>query len=270
MWEDKLHTGVEAHLCLAISERVPYLESLWLRASCLCTELFRSLKTVDGAPQVTSKLRRTVIRLDTGEDLGGVSLPEDCRDCEDPQHIDPKVHRTQASLKTQKLATHLLDLQSGGAFPQAQRFMVFSWRSDFEFGGRYCHVWDIATRSVTRFPKIITHLPGYLHCGELNYRDQIYLIRDHEKENWIGDRSKIQVALFHEVSWKETCEGTRVPLTGELKDKGFHLCGRGLLSLGYLQGLEEEERRAGRVEAGVSRLPKMEGMERACVVIDEV
>ncbi|KAF1914806.1 hypothetical protein BDU57DRAFT_305096 [Ampelomyces quisqualis] len=116
IWEDKQHADAAVHLCIAISERIPNLDSLWLRASCICTEWFHSLKTVGGTPELTSKLRRAFIRLKYREESESLGLPAKCGDCEDPRHIEPLTGKplgarhNEAALTTHKLDTHLLDL----------------------------------------------------------------------------------------------------------------------------------------------------------------
>jgi len=95
------------HLCIAISERVPSLESLRLRLSCLCTDVFRKL-----SPTKPSNLCRAFICLDTSP-LKESHLAVDCNvgDCAIPRRLGGRVRGNwHGALLLVKLTNHLLDL----------------------------------------------------------------------------------------------------------------------------------------------------------------
>jgi hypothetical protein len=157
IFEDQPVSDPKDHLCQAISKHLPRLESLRLRLSCICLELFDSLSSTSGAP-ATSRLRRAFIRLDCCPDAGrNVAVPEEVCDCSLP--LPKRIYKTgrgnHGPLTRNKIITHLLDLQALGAFPELERFILWSWSSNFNYRDRHCHVQDIATRTITHYPKIV-------------------------------------------------------------------------------------------------------------------
>jgi hypothetical protein len=272
--EDESTSDPNKHLCLAISDRVAELETLRLRLSCICTDLFRSLRP-SAAPQATSKLRRVFIRLDTspGKETH-ISVPVGVRDCALPQLPDvnnPSREDRFAHypLTMEKLQEYLLDLEAAGAFPELQRFIVWSW-DVIGIGARerHCHVLDIATRSVTHYPKLMSSRLGDLQLSvSLNPNfDTWYLIRDHDQRDWFGGRKMLERALLHEVSWKERADGVRMPPSGKLETKETRMCSDGLLGLDEV--ITKDRDMMGQPGTSGSRLPDMMGFSRARVSLD--
>jgi hypothetical protein len=259
------------HLCLAISDRVPHLESLRLRLSCLCTQVFR---TPSQASKTTSKLRRAFIRFDTSPGREShLAIPVDVTDCELSHGAPAERHmagepyrRDRNALKMQKMMTHLMDLREAGAFPQLERFILWKWldcgaAEDAEF-----RIGDIATRSITHYPKLLMpfqrwDVPG---LGDMNH-ESVYMVRDHN-EDWLGDRKHLEAALLYEVSWREMADGIRLPPVGKLDNKETRLCPGGLIPWEIVKAKEEEQLRNGEEP----RLPDVTAFAATRVSVDKL
>jgi hypothetical protein len=265
--EDKPASDPADHLCLAISDHLPRLESLRLRLSCLCLSLFRSLSATNGAAKV-SKLHRAFIRLDTTPDIERtLAVAEEVRDCDLP--LDKRVYRTargdHGPLTVKKISAQLLDLQAYGSFPELERFILWSWKSDFNRKNSYAHVRDIATRTIMRYPKLsiqqTQNLPE-MHQGEYS----VFMIRDHDREDYFGGRRMMESALLHEVNWQEGQDGIRQPPISKLKSATTRLHPDGLVSLEVAKAREAKAMR----EGGNPYLPNMEHFTRAKVLIEHM
>jgi hypothetical protein len=274
--DDESTSDPDKHLCLAISERVAELETLRLRLSCICTDLFRSLRP-SAAPKVTSKLRRVFIRLDTSPGKEShITVPVDVRDCalhrSSNANIRPPQYRfSHDPLTMEKMQEYLLGLQTAGAFPELQRFIIWSWDvAGIGARERHCHVLDIATRSVTHYPKLMSSRLGDLRLSVAlipNF-DTWYLLRDHDQRDWFGGRKMLEKALLHEVSWKERADGVRMPPSGKLGTKETRICSDGLLELDEV--IAKDRDMMGQPGTSGSRLPDMIGFSRARVSLDRL
>jgi hypothetical protein len=260
------------HLCLVISDRVPHLESLRLRLSCLCTELFRSLSQVGS----TSKLRRAYIRLDNSPvKESHLMIPVFVTDCglsglagPGPRdRVAGEPHRARNALTIQKLMTHLLNRHEAGAFPQLERFILWKWlEPDLSTAeDTYIRVRDVATRSITRYPKKLMQFANIIpDLGDMYY-ETIHMVRDHNDENWLGNRKHLEAALLHEVSWMEATNGVRLPPTSKLDDKETRLCTDGLQSWEATKAKHDKRRRNGGTPEG---LPDVTAFASTKVLVD--
>jgi hypothetical protein len=270
IWAEELDDKSADHLCHALSEILPRLETLHLRLSCLCPDLFRSLASTSQT-QKTSRLRRAYIFLESLHPHREQEMEESLlvqgwnfHRIRDPSH---KV------MTTQELTRRLLDLHAAGTFPKLQRCIVYSGVIDFNRLDGYCQIRDIATRSITRFPVLHVRnalkwdIPG-IKSTDLHW---IYMIRSRHQENFFGTSHAIHQALLHEVAWKERGQGVRLPPVGLLKDTQLLLCPDGLLSLAYLERRLEEQRRNG-TASDISELclPSTEDCTRARVMIQQL
>lgn len=220
------------HLCHAISEQIPHLETLNLRLSCICTEIFLSLSSrfsSDGT-QPTSTLRRALITFDTGvETERHGELHVELRDCLSAPSGHTRYSSAGATtLAKQKVFKHLLDLQADGAFPDLQRFIVFSWNTDAEFPTRYLTVRDAATRTVKKFPKLGEQGFRIRWEGDLEefQEDTPWLIKDEAGMDWVGSTRRMGRAVLHEVRWSEDKHGGGVrtpPSTSKSRDETVRL-----------------------------------------------
>jgi hypothetical protein len=246
IWEDAPVLEPHDHMCLAISDHIPHLETLYLRVSCICTDLFRSL-SLSNSEQTTSNLRRAFIRLDTSPDAElQIGLSEAVHDCKVPRSKStkrkPRPAYTPLSLE---VYNQLLDLQESGAFPQLQRFILYSWAADSGRTAQHCLVRDIATRSIIRFPKCSVNftegwkLPKYLDPVPWN-NPQLYAIQNHDGRELYGRRRDLEKALLHEVSWREEGNGVRLPPVGTLEHEDLRLCEDVLLAGGVVARKESE------------------------------
>jgi hypothetical protein len=236
VWENTPVTESDSHLCLAISGHIPRLETLYLRVSCICIDLFHNLSPSNSG-QTTSNIRRAFIRLDTSPDAEGqIGLSGVVHDCKVPRS---KGNRRAPSSASSPLGLevydHLLNLQASGAFPQLQRFIMYSWAADDGRTAQHCLVRDIATRSKTRFPKCLVSFPdGWSAPKRLEpiyYKaTQMYAIRNHDQRQLYGRRRDLEKALLHEVLWTEIRNGVRLPPVGSLEHEDLRLCEDGLLA----------------------------------------
>jgi hypothetical protein len=260
-----------SHLCLAVSDRMSHLESLRLRVSCLCTQLFGSLSP---ETQKTSKLRRAFIRLDNSpEKESHLSIPVVVRDCELPRSAPRAVagarQDTQNALTVQKVMTHLMYLQKAGAFPELERFVLWKWTQDDLAGsGSHFRVRDVARRSITYYPKawVQFNIKEIPELNDVGY-ESVYMVRDHNHAVWLGDRKMLEAALLHEVYWRETADGARVAPNGEL-DRETHLCVKDLVSWDVVKAREDELVRSGLQEH--LRLPNMAEFANTTVLVDKL
>jgi hypothetical protein len=78
--------------------------------------------------------------------------------------------------------------------------------------------------------------------GDMNH-DTVYMIRDHNDEDWLGNRKHLEAALLHEVSWMEMTNGVRLPPTSKLDNKETRLCTDGLIPWEVMKAKEDEQRR---------------------------
>ncbi|KAH7067012.1 hypothetical protein BKA63DRAFT_523571 [Paraphoma chrysanthemicola] len=269
MYEDKPVNDPKDHLCLAISDRLPHLETLRVRLSCICTGLFSSLSST-ATTQPTSKLRRAFIRCDTSPDLEShLGIASQVCDCKLPQSKAGSRGQSYGALAVDKFAVLLLGLQAAGAFPDLQRFILFSWKGKDNKFDNYLHIRDIATRSTTHYPAKFTMRGGNdLNVPELEDKDYTcYMIRSHDFTDFVGDRKDLEAAVLHEVAWKELPTGVRLAPTGRLIHKTPRLCPVGLISASYLRIKEQELISSGAIEA--PWLPDAASMARAAVIVDE-
>ncbi|OAL04712.1 hypothetical protein IQ06DRAFT_100329 [Phaeosphaeriaceae sp. SRC1lsM3a] len=265
------------HLCHAISEHIPRLETLYLRLSCICTELFRSLSTdqTSTQPQPSSTLRRALITFDVGNERERRNeLHVESRDCLSPPtgsgySSSPLTGSRFSSagattLPKQKIFSHLLELQAAGAFPELQRFIVFSWHTDARIPTSSLTVRDIATRSVKRFPTMRPERTGDWTVGELaDFDDESsYLVRNDEAKDFLGDQKRLQKAVLHEVSWLEEEKGgvRTPPAGGMLRDEIVELCGEHLVDVDEIKDIADLEK----------AFPNRGGFARARVVVDQL
>lgn len=237
----------EDHLCHAISDRVPQLESLRLQLSCLCTGLFRSLsQSSDCNPK--SQLRRAYIRLNKhhsiARSIGVRAEVSDCALLKSQGSLENQVD-FPAVLGVETVMRHLLDLQAAGGFPQLQRFIVWHRGGDNE--GQHYLIRDIATRSTTHVPRYaVPDLgPGWeADFGEENF-EPVCWVRDHDRRDWFGYPKKLEKAMSHEVEWRETPDGVRLPPSRQLGSETTRLCADGLVSLEYIREKERQEMASG-------------------------
>jgi hypothetical protein len=267
IFEDQPVSDPKDHLCQAISKHLPRLESLRLRLSCICLELFDSLWLTPGAPAI-SKLRRSFIRLDCCPDAErNIAVPEEVCDCSLP--LAKRIYKTgrgnHGPLMRDKISTHLLDLQASGAFRELERFILWSWRSNFNYRESYCHVQDIATRTVTHYPKRTLEQIATRYVPELTSSGDctVFMIRNHDQEDFLGGRRMMESALLHEVSWEELSEhGVRRPPAGKLR-RETQLHSKGLVTLDCMRKREDEGVRVGEHPC----LPSMGNFARAAVAV---
>jgi hypothetical protein len=229
----------EDHLCLAISEHMPHLETLRVRLSCICTDLFHSL-SVDTAAQTTSRLRRAFIRLDSDPNEGHSLDSETEGNCKVHRHAAHH-NRRHAILDRADFNTRISELQTAGAFPQLERFIWFSWKHDFQQSIPRCKIHDFATRSITSFLRLETTL-GDWYIPELyeNYSTTVWIIRNHDHEDLVGDQRALEASLLHEVLWEDRGDGVRFPPVERLESREFRLRTGNLTSLDYLRKLRGE------------------------------
>jgi hypothetical protein len=226
--EDEPVSDPSDHLCLAISDCIPHLETLRIRLSCICVDLFYSLST--SAPtQATSKLRRAFIQLSTSpENERHVGLSRTVRDCKVRHNVrrDWSSVTRHGPLKMKDMCDRLLHLQASGAFPQLQHLIVYSWVSEYDPTDKYCMVQDIATRSTTRYSMQHCEWADYGRPPRIgkktNRWDGDYMISNDGKTLY-GRRTELEAALVHEVSWKETQLGVRMPPLGKSEREVTHL-----------------------------------------------
>ncbi|KAF2028877.1 hypothetical protein EK21DRAFT_90243 [Setomelanomma holmii] len=259
------------HLCLAISNRVPHLETLRLRLSCICIHLFSSLSSAT-SPQATSNLRRAFIRLDTSPDgEHHMEVGSEVCDCELP--LDKRIYRSSrgchSALRIDKISEHLLGLQAAGAFPHLERCLLYAWRKNDDAPHKYLHVRDIATRTITRYPKMYTSRLRDWNLADLeNKHYELYMIRSHDRADFIGDRKDIEGAALHEVAWRELPTGIRIPPDGRLRHETPHLCEDTLLPYGYLQMVEQDQLNSGAIHQHY--LQDRATLTSAAVIVKEI
>lgn len=226
------------HLCVAISDRAPGLETLRLRLSCLCTDLFRSV-----SPTTPSKLRRAFIRLDTSPNMEShLAIDQQVGDCALPRrpNNNGRIHSHEGghgAMRPEKIMRDLLDLRNSGALPALQRFVLWNWDPPGS-PQAHCHVRDIATRSSTHYPKMTCSNLFQLGLPELEdtpWDSTFYVIRGNDGQDWIGGRKSLEKAMLHEVDWEEKSCGVRLPPSGPLREE-TKLCEEGLLSWDYVHG----------------------------------
>jgi hypothetical protein len=235
VWEDKAVENTDDHLCLAISNHIPYLESLYVRLSCICIEMFHSLSS-STSTQTTSSLRRAFIRLDTSPGIErNLGVSDVVQNCKSALKTSGRVQADTRPRLHWDIYDHLLSLESAGAFPQLQRFILYAWAAEDRGSARHFVVLrDIATRSITRYPKRNLEVSENLRLPELmelnRYEGTLYVILDHDRQQLYGRRKDLEKALLYEISWTETQGGIRLPPTGQLYSKEMRLCGDSLLS----------------------------------------
>jgi len=245
IYEDKPVSDHNDHLCLAISDHMPRLQSLRLRLSCICLNLFHGLSAKSEGP-LRSNLRRIFIRLDTSPDIERtLAVCEAVGDCELPldKHVYATARGDHSALSQEKILNHLLDLESSGIFPKLERCILWSWRSDFSRQSGFAHVRDIATRTITLYPQMRKDMMDLkeMHSGD----HEVLILRNHEGDDFFGGRRMMESALLHEVSWTEDQNGIRRPPMGKLRSRTTHLCTDGLVSLECVQEREAEHIRQG-------------------------
>jgi hypothetical protein len=201
-WEHNPAENPAQHLCLAINDRMQNLESLRLRLSAVCTDLFLS--------STPSKLRRAFVRVDISPDREHhLGIPVNVHDCRNKSpHLSPMMVdslRSYGALKTKDLFDHLLVLQASGIFPHLERFILYSWSTQHELD-TYIHIQDVATRTVTRYPR----------WWRAHERD--YIIRSHNDMHYRGNRKEVEAAMLHEVSWIQLPTDTRLPPDVRISD----------------------------------------------------
>ncbi|KAF2828254.1 hypothetical protein CC86DRAFT_405255 [Ophiobolus disseminans] len=142
---------------------------------------------------------------------------------------------------------HLLDLQAAGAFPGLQRFILWDAGSMPGVSETHFHVRDIATRSTTHYPRLLAegvdegwYLPEFA-----DKEGELYMVRDRDGRDWFGYPKNLEKALVHEVLWRQTVAGVRLPPTGNLGNGRPELCGDELLSMEYLKEKELEQMAGG-------------------------
>lgn len=209
-WEHDPAENPAQHLCLAINERMSSLESLRLRLSSLCTDLFQ----LPGP----SNLRRAFLRTDISpgreSHLGLPAKVSDCKTKDASRHPGREASRyihTDYALTTKGLFNHLLELQASGTFPHLERFIIYSWNTELK-SDAYVYLHDVATRSVTQYP---TRWTGNYE----NSLDPLYEISSENNTVFRGGRKDLEAAMLHEVSWIEMPTGTRLPPDVRMKDE---------------------------------------------------
>jgi hypothetical protein len=223
-WEHNPAENPAQHLCLAINDRMQNLESLRLRLSAVCTDLFLS-----AAP---SNLRRAYLRIDISPNRENhLGTPVNVHDCRNKSpHLGSTMVgslKNYGALKTKDFFNHLLELQALGTFPRLERFIVYSWFMEHE-PDTHMHIQDVATRTVTRYPR----------SWRANERD--YIIRIHDNMEYRGDRKEVEAAVLHEVSWIQLPTGTRLPPDVRISDVEPRLATEKLLPNASLQRQRNE------------------------------
>jgi hypothetical protein len=162
---------------------------------------------------------------------------------------------------------HLVGLQEAGAFPQLERFILWKWfdtGAAQKVGFRIC---DVATRSITHYPKLLMpfqrwDVPGLRDMDH----ETVYMVRDHNHEDWLGDRKHLEAALLHEVSWREMADGVRSSPSGRLDDKEPRLCPDRLAPWKIVKAKEDEQVHNGEE----SRLPDVTTFAATRVSVDKL
>lgn len=245
IYEDKPVSDHNDHLCLAISDHMPHLQSLRVRLSCICLNLFHGLSA---KPEGTlrSNLRRVFIRIDTSPDIERMlAVCEAVGDCELPldRHVYTTARGDHSALTLEKIANHLLDLEASGLFPNLERLILWSWRTDFSRRIGFAHVRDVATRTITLYPQMTKDMANLreMHSGD----HFVFMLRNHEGEDFFGGRRMMESALLHEVNWIEDENSVRRPPMGKLHSRTTRLCTDGLVSLACVKEREVEHVRRG-------------------------
>ncbi|KAF2641812.1 hypothetical protein P280DRAFT_516838 [Massarina eburnea CBS 473.64] len=233
IWENKPKHDDTVHLCHAISDLVPRLETLHLRLSCMCTELFRSLAVVDGI-RLTSNLRLAAIHLDFPEEkCSKLGVPKRVCDCSARANVH-RGHYDPGSLVPNTLFAQLLNYQSLGAFPDLQRFLVIAWSPN-----RHVRVRDLASRSMTQYPSMTTN--SY-------FEKPYYVVRGPNDEDFCDGFSEVTRALLHETLWSEFDNGARVPPARRVMTKEYGMNREMLRSLeSYLATHSQDNHNMGRL-----------------------
>jgi len=268
--DDDIDRESDDHLCSAISERLPHLETLWLRVSCLCGDLFNSLSR-PATPQVTSELRRVFIRMNTdGDRARYLRVSPTVHNCATPRDQRTEYQAVPDTLSMDRMMVSLLGLQAAGAFPRLQRCIVWYEAQIPNKSETYYRVRDIATRTTTQYPKARAwslqgfDLPVYPGVNT----DQLFMIKDHNGRDWLGDLGGMEQALLHEVAWKESENGVRLPPSGRLEFEQTRPCEDDLFSMDTLREQEAEQMASGALEE--PKLPNPPGWNVAKVFVKEL
>ncbi|KAF2247218.1 hypothetical protein BU26DRAFT_343889 [Trematosphaeria pertusa] len=201
IYENKPKTPSDVHLCHDISELLPRLETLRLRVSCMCTELFRSLEP-EGTHQPASNLRLAAIKLELYSERG-VEIPNTVVNCQ--AQWSGEAHRRDDVLRPTKLFDHLLRLQSKGAFPHLQRFILLSWSTQ-----KCICIRDVASRTTTEYLCMSGRLQNN-HWTPADKGEDNYMIRVLGRGDYYGGSEEVAKAIMHEVAWTEEQNGARLP-----------------------------------------------------------
>ncbi len=238
----------DQHLCVAISNCIPRLHTLWLRVSCICSDLFRSLQAAPGGAQPTSALRRAFIRLDNSPGKESrLSVSQFVGNCAVPKHDRDSVSAgTAPHHRKLNVFRTLLGFQAAGAFPHLERFMVYSWthlRTAIDNDRQYLKVKDVASRTATRYPRYWANEMMDWPIKEImdKERETFNMIRSHEGEDYYDDHIGLEAAMLHDVIWTETPSGIRYPPQDALPHAEPRLHTLNLLDAEYLHKQQDEK-----------------------------
>ncbi|KAF1954867.1 hypothetical protein CC80DRAFT_506105 [Byssothecium circinans] len=201
IWKNKPKTSEDLNLCHTISELLPRLETLQLRLSCICTELFRSLVMVADAPRKTSKLRFAAINCNFQEQRAvELVMPSKISDCLAYGMINPL--RPMAGVEgfsPHDFFTHVLHFKLLGAFPHLERFLIISW----EPRSHVC-VRDVASFSMTNYPILPL-------SSRSDHDHPRCILRGHDDELYCDGYDEVDRALLNETLWSQMKNGARLP-----------------------------------------------------------
>lgn len=218
IWETRATAGY-AHVCHAISDMLPRLETLYLRLSGICRGLFRCLEEPGNSKQPTTKLRRVAIKVQAPLDMGNRSVPMTSLDCASYDG------RRKSPIFTDSLFHYLLRLQAAGAFPDLQRFVLLQ-----HVGSTKISVQDVVSKTRVHYP--FRELNDWLGVARFDdivdcpfSKEQLqYVVRlygDKVEKDYYGRYKEIERAILHEVMWEEAAYGVRTPPTKLASEGGM-------------------------------------------------
>ncbi|KAJ4291925.1 hypothetical protein N0V90_009822 [Kalmusia sp. IMI 367209] len=245
IWETK-ESAVDAHVCHAISDMLPRLETLYLRLSSICRDLFRCLEVQGKSDQPTTKLRRAAIKVQAPLNMEShLGVPTKASDCAVSDR------RGKMTLSTKNMFLHLLRLQVAGAFPDLQRFVLVSHL-------RHTHisVQDVVSKTMVQYPfrepdvrsstSRFDYAAGCPFSKE-QLRCVVRLYEDDVEKDFFGRYEDIERAILYEVMWDEAPYGVRMPPTKIISEGGMEANFSSLISKRIVQkeaeklGMDESE-----------------------------
>lgn len=270
IWNSDFETG-EAHLCHAISDMLPQLETLYLQVSSICAGIFQSVRNHTKAKQPQTKLRCAAIKLSEKPEQWSYTarfMPTSSTNCVNGDRFGKKL------LSAKNLCRHIFDLQAAGVFPELERFILFSIPKTAARGIGQLRIHDVASRSMMQCPFRETRRTNA--TGEvIEYsifpfsKEQLtHIFRvpgDGSENDFFGRFGDIESALLHEVLWTESNNGNRSPPKGRISKNGLSVDTRSLVGKDIVESHAEAQE--SRVWHQVSSLRvKPEQIElRACM-----